>query len=157
METKRSCNESNGQSAKHRENFPIFVSRFIDEFDLSAAEFRVYAHLSRRQGRHKAAWPSLRTIAAITRLNKETVANALKRLAERGLIEARIAQGKHSHYRVLSVRELSNSALIPDSAKTKLSGLKAAQSGYRAIKVIHKGTNPGEAALRAYRSAYPVG
>jgi DNA-binding transcriptional regulator YhcF (GntR family) len=119
---------------------PIFVARFIDEFGLDLAAFRVYAHLSRRQGIKTMAWPGLRSIAKICRMNKETANKAIQHLRKVGLIEAKITERKRSSYRIRSVDELMSCGLIPDSQKQKLYGLKGHQlSETKAHKVPQQG------------------
>lgn len=144
---------------------PIFVSRFIDEFGLSPAQFRLYAHLARRQGDKTTSWPGIRSIAKFCRMNKSTAAAAITRLMTLGLIEAKIIERKRSSYRIRSINELMNCALISDSRKQRLYGLRGRQlSGNRGHiryttkehKVHHQGATPdGIAALTAYRKHYP--
>lgn len=139
-------------------SLPIFIARFIDEFGLTPVEFRVYAHLSRRQGNKGGAWPGLRSIAKVCRMNKATAATAIQRLSTLGLIEAKITECKRSRYRVRSTQELMNCALIPDSQKQRLYGLRGRQlSANRGQhKVHHEGaTAAGIAAVNAYRRIYP--
>src|SRR5947209_181419 len=99
---------------------PIFIPRFIDEFGLDLAPFRIYSHLSRRQGVNGRAWPGVRSIAKICRINKETVTKAIQHLIAAGLIEAKITERKRSNYRICSVEELLNCPLIPYSKRQLL-------------------------------------
>jgi hypothetical protein len=53
-------------------------------------------------------------------MNKGTVTAAIKSLHKRGLIEAKVKQCVRGSYRVRSIPELLNCALIPDSLKEPL-------------------------------------
>lgn len=63
----------------------IFIHSALDDAALSPAEFRVYAHLARRAS-SGAAWPSVRSIAAVCQLNKDTVCSALNLLEARQMV-----------------------------------------------------------------------
>jgi hypothetical protein len=104
-----------------RERQPIFVHSFIDEFELTMAEFRVLGHLARRMGENHSAWPGLRSIARHCRMNKDTAAKAIIALCKSGLVEARISERKRSFYHVRSIPELLNCPLISDRQKSLLS------------------------------------
>lgn len=78
----------------------IFIHSMLDELGLSPAEFRVYAHLSRRADKTSSAWPGLRSIARICRMNKSTAAAAIARLISIGLITAQSSKGAVTVYHV---------------------------------------------------------
>lgn len=63
----------------------IFIHSALDDAGLSAAEFRVYAHLARRAS-NGTAWPSVRSIAGVCQLNKDTVCAALNLLEARQML-----------------------------------------------------------------------
>ena len=91
-------------------------------------------------------------------MNKATASSAIQRLITLGLIEAKIAKRKRSSYRIRSIPELMNCALIPDRQKHRLSGLRGHKlSGSRGHKVHHQGATPeGLRALAAFRKHCPV-
>ena len=45
-----------------RDNLPMQIHSELDDFPLSAEAFRVYAHLVRRAGKSRKAWPSYQNI-----------------------------------------------------------------------------------------------
>lgn len=77
--------EAVGAGASRVRNL-MFVHSLLDDAKLSAAEFRVFAHLCRRAGPDGTARPGIRSIAATCRLDDETVGCALRGLETCGLI-----------------------------------------------------------------------
>ena len=76
----------------------IFVHRRLDDYGLSAPQFRVYCHLARRASNDGKAWPSIRSIAKVCRLNKKTVRSALRVLVEHHLVEPKQRDGATTLY-----------------------------------------------------------
>lgn len=66
--------------------YPIFVHSDLDDYGLSPAEFRLYGHLSRRQG-DQGAFASIASMAEVCRLHPQTIRKALRTLAQRHMIK----------------------------------------------------------------------
>jgi hypothetical protein len=81
------------------ETSSLFVHSFIDDYGLTAAQFRVLAHLSRREGKD-GAYPSVPSMARICRLNIKTVQSALKFLRESTIVRVTRRNGTSSLYHV---------------------------------------------------------
>src|SRR5262245_47994625 len=64
----------------------IFIHSALDDAGLTAAEFRVYAHLSRRAGSGK-AWPSLSSICDVCKCRRSTAVKAIKSLESKNMIK----------------------------------------------------------------------
>lgn len=64
----------------------IFIHSKLDDAGLTAGEFRVYAHLSRRASGGGKAWPSIRSMAEACRMNKDTVSEAIRTLEARRML-----------------------------------------------------------------------
>jgi hypothetical protein len=77
----------------------LFVHSDIDDFGLSPAEFRVYAHIARRAGQ-SSCWPGIDSIATTCRLHTETVVKAIKALEVNGLLEVIRKTGVSNVYRL---------------------------------------------------------
>jgi hypothetical protein len=77
----------------------IFVPACLDELDLSAATFRVYAHIARRAGLGE-CFPGIDSMAQSCRLHKETVIESIKELEEKKMILVRRESGKTNRYRL---------------------------------------------------------
>ena len=45
--------------------YPVFIHSRLDDFGLTAPEFRVYCHLARRAGRTGRAWSSVQNISGV--------------------------------------------------------------------------------------------
>ena len=63
----------------------IFIHSSLDDYGLTPAQFRVLAHLARRQGRDR-AFASVERMAQVCRLHPQTVRKALKFLEKSRLI-----------------------------------------------------------------------
>jgi hypothetical protein len=66
---------------------------------LSAAAFRVYCHLSRRDGL-AGAWAAVKTIASVCRLHPQTVRKALRLLTRHHLVSREFRCGQTTVYRL---------------------------------------------------------
>jgi hypothetical protein len=65
----------------------MLVPAKIDDLGLTPHSFRVYAHLCRRASGARKCYPSVKSIARVCRINKDTVWKALKELEKIGLIK----------------------------------------------------------------------
>lgn len=75
----------------------LFVHSKLDDLGLTAAEFRVYAHISRRAN-NGVAWPGIASISSVCRLHPTTVRRCLKSLQRRQMISIEPRAGETSHY-----------------------------------------------------------
>jgi DNA-binding MarR family transcriptional regulator len=103
----------------------IYVHRELDELGLSPNEFRVYAHLARHTtSQNLKAFPGLRKMAAICRMNKDTVSKALHRLQELHLIEITAERRGTATVYVIPTRAAWRiaCALFSDSPISEVSG-----------------------------------
>lgn len=75
----------------------IFIHSELDDYGLTPAEFRVYAHLSRRAGKD-GAYPGIDSMAAICCLSKPTVITAIRRLEEMGMLRVKRIDGQRNRY-----------------------------------------------------------
>ena len=131
-------------------NNAIWVHSALDDLGLTPAEFRVYAHLSRRAG-NGVAWPAIASIARVCRLSRKTVIAAFNNLERRGLLQIERGGGAATnHYRLIQIgnwpkparKQCNPSTQVnPDTQQCKIStgappkidtGLtpKEAQEGY---------------------------
>lgn len=79
----------------------IFVNSTLDDAGLDPVEFRVLAHIARRgDNRSGAAFPSIRGIAVVCRINKDTACRAINSLIEKGWLERFSRPGKASTYAI---------------------------------------------------------
>ena len=77
----------------------IFVHSSLDDFGLSASEFRVFAHLYRRKNNKTGtSWPGIDSIAEKCRLSKQTVCDAIKHLEKHKMIDAIRTSGSKTQY-----------------------------------------------------------
>jgi hypothetical protein len=75
----------------------LFVHSEIDDYGLTTQEFRVYAHLARRAGKD-GAYPSVDSMAAKCRINRDTAYECLKRLKFLNMIRATKRPGDTTIY-----------------------------------------------------------
>lgn len=99
-----------------REDLPIFIHSALDDYGLSAIEFRVYARLARRCGRGS-AFESVPNMAKDFEVADRTIQRSLKVLVKANLISETIRPGKptlyilnpqkvwHSQKRLKAIRE----------------------------------------------------
>ncbi len=80
----------------------LYVHSELDDYGLTAHEFRLYAHLARRAGKD-GAWPSVDSMAEKCRMNRDTVYRCLKRLKELNLVRSIERPGTTNVY-VLTAR-----------------------------------------------------
>jgi hypothetical protein len=95
----------------------VFVRSEVDDAGLDASEFRVVAHLSRRQNdkREGYAWPGKASIAKTCRLNEKTVERVLKDLLAWNVISEDRSQ---THQGAGVYRRVNNPSVwqVPDRA-----------------------------------------
>jgi DNA-binding MarR family transcriptional regulator len=99
----------------------IFIHSQLDEAGLDPYSFRVYAHLARRAGKKKDAWPEEKTIAEMTKMSKRQVVRCMKILEERGMLT--ICQrpgvvGRHNEYFLTGPDEWTESDCVALSKVT---------------------------------------
>ncbi len=80
-----------------REDLPIFIHSALDDYGLSAIEFRVYARLARRCGRG-VAYESVVNMAKDFESSDRTIQRGLRLLVECRLISETIRPGKTTQY-----------------------------------------------------------
>lgn len=107
----------------------IWVHSALDDLGLTPAEFRVYAHLSRRAG-NGVAWPAINSIAKVCGLSRRTVVKAFNALERRGLLQVERGGGNATNrYRLVDMtywpkpaREQCNSTtqVNPDKESCKI-------------------------------------
>ena len=84
----------------------IFLHSKLDDAGLTANEFRVLAHLSRRAGSNGICKPGLRSISEKCRINKGTAQGAIKSLQEkRFIIVGRSDKTRSVHNYTLTIEE----------------------------------------------------
>lgn len=85
------------EARDERDDKPIFIHSELDDYGLSAIEFRVYARLARRSGQ-TAAFESVPNMAKEFEVSDRTVQRALKVLIRSRLITEQIRPGKSTRY-----------------------------------------------------------
>jgi predicted transcriptional regulator len=85
------------ETRDERDDKPIFIHSELDDYGLSAVEFRVYARLARRSGQ-TAAFESVPSMAKEFEVSDRTVQRALKVLIRARLISEQIRPGKSTRY-----------------------------------------------------------
>jgi DNA-binding MarR family transcriptional regulator len=89
------CANEGKRSAKQT----IFVHSSLDDFGLSASEFRVFAHLYRRKNNKTGtSWPGIDSIAEKCRLAKQTVCDAIKHLERHNMLGVIRTSGSKTQY-----------------------------------------------------------
>lgn len=75
----------------------IFIHSSLDDAGLTANEFRVLGHLSRRAGKGD-AYPKIESIAKVCRIHEDTVRKCIKVLVQRRMIELQERPGRTNLY-----------------------------------------------------------
>ncbi len=92
-------------------NCVMFCHSILDEYDLSLAEFRVYAHLARRLSANtREAWPGIRSMARICNASNGTIQKAVELLEAARLICVNRKHGESNCYSLLKPTEWVASA-----------------------------------------------
>ncbi|MDJ0554188.1 MAG: helix-turn-helix domain-containing protein [Microcoleaceae cyanobacterium MO_207.B10] len=65
---------------------PIFISRAVDEYGLNLYEFRILAHVSRREGTKQGCYASQKKMAESCGMSQRMVLEVLKVLCEAGIL-----------------------------------------------------------------------
>ncbi len=96
---RRDGGRTDGKTLLHGETgFNIlFIRAELDDYILTANEFRIYAHLARRAGGDW-GWPSVGSMARQCRMHADTVGSCLRRLKELNLVRAHARQGRTTLY-----------------------------------------------------------
>jgi GntR family transcriptional regulator len=76
----------------------IFMPASVDDFGLTAAQFRVLCHLSRRAGKNRECYPSAPSIARVCKLHEDTVWRCLKELEKLQFIKRSKGKFKSNNY-----------------------------------------------------------
>ncbi len=79
-------------------NAICFISSQLDDYGLSAAQFRVYCHVARRSDPSQSCFESVEHMAAVCRLEAGTVRRALQALTLRRLLHAVPRSGETTLY-----------------------------------------------------------
>jgi Helix-turn-helix domain len=114
-------------------NTPLFVHSSIDDAGLSPGAFRVLCHLQRRAQNKPAAFPGIRSIARICRMNWHTVIDAIRELEQSGQIVAQRKPGRHTVYRLFPKPKLGS------EIGSKTTQVDAASVAYLGNTVVAKG------------------
>ena len=79
----------------------LFVHSKIDEYPLTLEQFRVYCHITRRDGKN-GAWPAIVNIAAACHIHKDTARRCLQALVQYNLLSVtdKSKEGKANVYRL---------------------------------------------------------
>lgn len=78
-----------------------FIPSALDDMGLRAGPFRVFCHLCRRAGITGRAWPSAQSIAAVCRMDPDTVWKHLGELELKGMIQRESRAGTSSVFIVM--------------------------------------------------------
>jgi len=76
----------------------LFIPAAVDDFGLTASQFRVLCHLSRRAGKNGECYPSGPAIARVCKLHEDTVWRCLKELEKLQFIQRRKGKFKSNNY-----------------------------------------------------------
>jgi DNA-binding MarR family transcriptional regulator len=88
------------------------IPALLDDAGLRPSEFRLLCHVSRRGP--KGCFDSLRTMAEICRMDKETVANALADLVNRNMLYKKTGPGRKVRYTIVHPPSMWNRASDSD-------------------------------------------
>ena len=83
---------------------PVFIHSKLDDYGLTPAQFRIYGHLSRREGKD-GAWASVASMARFCHMEVKTVRKCLKDLLSFGMINRQERPGDSSVYRLTAISE----------------------------------------------------
>ena len=75
-----------------------FIPAVLDDFGLTASQFRVLCHLSRRAGKDRECYPSGPAIAKVCKLHEDTVWRCLKELEKLQLIKRSKGKFRSNNY-----------------------------------------------------------
>lgn len=93
-----------------------FIPVWLDEANLTHAEFRVFCHLCRRADKQGLAWPSLGSVAEKCGMSRITVCRAIQALCEKNLV---VNEGKNFggtvRYRISGAIVSPEERLAPNS------------------------------------------
>ena len=86
-----------------------FIHSALDDYGLTASQFRVYCHVARRAGSGGSAFAGVDSMARTCRLHPKTVTRALAFLTARQLLAATRRPGRTTVYRLKSISAWSPS------------------------------------------------
>lgn len=100
----------------------IFVHSSLDEYGLDAYEFRVMAHVARREGRNqknagKGCFATQKTIAATCQMSHRKAQDVLRVLCEAGLLDKEMREGTTNVYRVAPPSKWKEPDVLPSIRK----------------------------------------
>lgn len=102
----------------------VIIDSGLDDSDLTAFEFRVYAHLCRRSDKEHVAWPGLGSIAKTCHFDRRTVIRAMKGLEDKGFIKTTKVVGRGNNYEILPKHcwrdQCPTVTSVPQSPVTKM-------------------------------------
>lgn len=93
----------------------LFVHSCVDEYGLSAAEFRVLCHVARRAGKERGCDASQAKIAAFCGISQRRVLEILRVLVQANILSRSKAKGgRHTNqYRVNPARDWKHPSILP--------------------------------------------
>lgn len=106
----------------------LFVPASVDDYGLSASQFRVLCHIARRGE----CYSTVATIANVCLLSPKTVRSALRELRSQGLVVAKPRHGQTTIYRITDAhqrRSENGETLHPTHAKKCYGGLPMRMRG----------------------------
>jgi hypothetical protein len=113
----------------------IFLHSRLDEYGLSAPQFRVYAHMARRSNLHGSAWPAIESMARICRLHPRTVRSAIRELIRRNMITCEPRTGATTLYRLTQYSQWRPSVEI--DCHPLQTGTAVSDCSARSAKAMH--------------------
>lgn len=103
---------------------PIFIRSELDDYGLDVYEFRILAHIARREGKkldgkNKGCFAKQKTIAEVCGMSHRKAQDALRVLHEVGLIEKEERQGSTNVYRLAFPSQWKHPASLDEIRKRK--------------------------------------
>lgn len=81
--TRQAQNNSTGESEKLRP----FIPSWMDDYGMTSAQFRIFAHLMRRANKQDIAWPSYESMVEKTGMSRNTIRRSIQFLERQNLIK----------------------------------------------------------------------
>ena len=86
-------------------NLPIFVHSALDDYGLTANEFRLAGHISRRGGNEGECYASIESMSAVCIMHPDTLRESLKRLISFNIISRRDRSGQTSIHKLNPIEQ----------------------------------------------------
>ncbi len=87
--------------AKESKGYTKIANKYVDLMpDMGASAWAVFCQLARHSDIKGHAYPSIRYLAELTRLDKQTVVESIKRLVRLRLVQTNKRKGKVTYYYV---------------------------------------------------------